>query len=182
MGRCCFIGHRKIERTPALENRVRELVTSLITKNGVCEFLFGSRSQFDDLCHEVVTALQGEYPNIKRIAYTVKSEYAVKKEAKQSLEKAFSEVSKRKIKVKAYEGESISERILSAGKASYVERNQDMIDGSEYCVFYYDPDYLPPTRKRSSKDLGEYQPKSGTALAFAYAQQRKKVVFNLFEG
>jgi hypothetical protein len=40
-------------------------------------------------------------------------------------------------------------------------------------IFYYNPDYLPPKRKYSKENVGEYQPKSGTRLAWEYAAQRK---------
>ena len=68
----------------------------------------------------------------------------------------------------------MSDRLWSAGKASYVERNQDMINASDYCVFYYDPQYQPPRRKYSKRDVSEYQAKSGTKVAFEYANQRKR--------
>ena len=79
----------------------------------------------------------------------------------------------------------MSDRLWSAGKASYVKRNQDMINASDYCVFYYNEHYQPPKRKYSKRSVGEYQPKSGTALAFDYANQRKRdgkdiTVINIF--
>ena len=62
-----------------------------------------------------------------------------------------------------------------------------MINASEFCVFYYNCFYLPPKRKRSSRELSEYQPKSGTALAFEYAYGRKRArslieILNVFLG
>ena len=80
----------------------------------------------------------------------------------------------------------MSDALWSAGKASYVERNQDMINASDYCVFYYDPQYQPPRRKYSKRSVGDYQPKSGTELAFDYANQRKHsgkeiTIINLYE-
>ena len=61
-----------------------------------------------------------------------------------------------------------------AGKASYVERNQDMINERDYCVFYYNPEHQPPRRKYSKRPVGDYQPKSGTKVDFDYANQRKR--------
>ena len=57
-----------------------------------------------------------------------------------------------------------------AGRASYVERNQAMINDSDYCVFYYDKNYFPLTRT-----------KSGTKLAYEYAVRKNKKVINLFK-
>jgi hypothetical protein len=42
----------------------------------------------------------------------------------------------------------------------------------KYGVFYYNPEYLPPKRKSSKKSVNEYQPPSGTSLAYEYACQR----------
>lgn len=171
---CCFIGHRKIERSVELTQRVRDVINDLIGNKGVTTFLFGSRSEFDDLCHEIVTELQKKNPQIKRIMYTCRSEYAVKKEEKEDLKKSWSNLLKRDVKLKDYDGAIMSERLWSAGKASYVERNQDMINASDYCVFYYDSNYQPPRRKYSKRSVGDYQPKSGTALAYEYACQRRR--------
>ena len=182
---CCFIGHRKIEKSIELKQRVEETIKALIQNKGVNIFLFGSRSEFDDLCHSIVTELQKYNPQIKRIMYTCRSEYACMKEDKEEKERIAREVTKWDIKYKDYDGSMMSDRLWSAGKASYVERNQDMINASDYCVFYYNEHYQPPKRKYSKRSVGEYQPKSGTALAFDYANQRKRggkdiTVINIF--
>ena len=46
---CCFFGHRKIEQTPELIERLTKAVEFLITEKGVNVFYFGSKSEFDDL-------------------------------------------------------------------------------------------------------------------------------------
>lgn len=183
---CCFIGHRKIDKDIRLTQRVRDVINDLIEYKGVTTFLFGSRSEFDDLCHEIVTDLQKNNLQIKRIMYTCRSERAVKKEEKEDLEKSWSKLLKRNVTLKDYDGAIMIDRIWSAGKASYVERNQNMIDVSDFCVFYCDPQYQPPKRKYSKRSVGDYQPKSGTQLALAYAYQKNRagkelVVINLFE-
>jgi len=182
--RCCFIGHRTIELTDDLFDMVRETVRRLILEEGVRYFLFGSRSEFDDLCHRIVTEFQQEFPNIVRVAYTRRSEYAVKAEEKEKMERTWASVLKTDVKLKDYDAEVQSDRVFSAGKASFVERNQEMIDDSDFCVFYYNETYLPPRRKRSNRDLSSYQPKSGTQLAYEYAIQKSKktdkVVINTF--
>lgn len=172
---CCFIGHRKIEKSVELTQRVRAVINDLIENKGVTTFLFGSRSEFDDLCHSIVTELQKNNPQIKRIMYTCRSEYACMKEEKEERERIARAVTKRDIVYKDYDGSMMADRLWSAGKASYVERNQDMINASDYCVFYYNPEYQPPKRKYSKRDVFEYQPKSGAGIAFNYAMQKKRV-------
>jgi hypothetical protein len=118
------------------------------------------------------------------VAYTRRSEYAVKAEEKVEMECTWASVLKTEIRLKDYDAEVQSDRVYSAGKASYVERNQEMIDDSDFCVFYYNENYLPPKRKRTNRDLSTYQPKSGTRLAYEYALQKSekqgKVVINTF--
>lgn len=71
---CCFFGHRKINETEELRDRMFKTIEQLITENGVDTFLFGSKSKFDDFAHEVVTKLQEIHPHIKRIY--VRAEFA----------------------------------------------------------------------------------------------------------
>lgn len=59
-------------------------------------------------------------------------------------------------------------------------RNQEMIENSDICVFYYNKDYLPPKRKAPNKLMPDYQPNSGTAIAYAYAVQKRKQIYNMF--
>ena len=80
-----------------------------------------------------------------------------------------------------YEDTYFPEKMSNAGKASYVERNQEMINKSGFCVVYYDENYLPPRRKNSRRELTDYQPKSGTGVAYSYAVKKKKVIINVFE-
>ena len=59
---CSFFGHRKIDITEELKQKVKEVIEDLIVNHNVLTFLFGSRSDFDYLCHLVVTEL-----NIQRL-------------------------------------------------------------------------------------------------------------------
>ena len=71
--------------------------------------------------------------------------------------------------------------MIDAGKAAYVERNYEMIDKSNFCVIYYDENYTPPRRRNSRRDLTDYQPKSGTKLAYEYAKRKKAKIINVLE-
>ena len=64
---CCFFGHRKIDETAELKDKLCGIIENLIVNEKVDTFFFGSKSQFDDLCHKVVTELKEKYPHIKRI-------------------------------------------------------------------------------------------------------------------
>ena len=178
---CCFFGHRKIELTEELQNRLLTIIENLIVSENVTTFLFGSRSQFDDLCHSVVTELKNKYPDIHRVCYLTKSETATIEKDREKMEKSYSEVLKKEVHLKGYEEAVLPKKMYTSGRASYVERNQFMIDQSNFCVVYYDESYLPPRRKNSKRELFDYQPKSGTKIAFDYANTKKKTIINILD-
>ena len=163
---CCFFGHRKIDKTPELIERLTKEIEVLIIEKDVNAFYFGSKSEFDDLCHKVVTELKVKSPHIKRI-YVRSAFQHIPDWYEDSL-------------LQHYEDTYFPEHMEKAGKASYVERNQEMINQSDYCIVYYDENYLPPRRKDSRRDLTDYQPKSGTAVAYEYAVKKKKEIINIF--
>ena len=73
--------------------------------------------------------------------------------------------------------------IYTSGKAVYVERNQYIIDKSDYCIFYYYKEYKPPIKVISKKYAIPITTsgKSGTEIAYKYAIGKKKQVLNIFE-
>ena len=74
--RCSFIGHRTVENIELIISLLKDKIVALIEQEGVNTFLFGSRSEYDDFCHSVVTGLREVYPFISRVAYTCRSEAA----------------------------------------------------------------------------------------------------------
>lgn len=152
---CCFFGHRKISGTERLKERLYEIIEELILCNHVTTFLFGSKSEFDKLCLAVVTELKGKYPHIRRIY--VRAEYPyINEDYKAHL-------------LQNYDDTYYPKKILGSGRGVYVERNQIMIDRSDICVVYYHKNYQPPAKKNSNQ-------KSGTKIAYEYAQRKKKAI------
>ena len=163
---CCFFGHRKIDETEELKNNLRGIIENLIVNEKVDTFFFGSKSQFDDLCHKIVTELKEKYPHIKRI-YIRSAFQHIPDWYEDSL-------------LQHYEDTYFPEHMENAGRTSYVERNQEMINKSDFCIVYYDENYAPPKRKNSRRDLTDYQPRSGTKIAYDYAVKKKKIIINCF--
>lgn len=157
MKACSFFGHRDTPQTEELKQKVRETVERLIVEEGVDTFLFGSRSKFDELCHIVVTELKEKYPNIQRIAYLCKHETACFAGAGTGLKQQIKELTGREMYVPEYEDIKRSDRVNSAGRASYVERNYWMVDNSDCAVFNLDVSCQVKNRK------------SGTIIAYLYA-------------
>ena len=164
---CCFIGHRNAQETPKLLKALRDTVLDLIKNKGVETFIFGSKSRFDDLCLDIVNQIKNEHGQIKLIYFRSQYKYI--------------DQSYRDYLLKSYDDTLIPERVENAGRASYLERNQAMIDQSDICVFFYDKDYQPPLRKYNKRAMSTYQPKSGTRLAYEYAKRKKKEIINLYD-
>ena len=163
---CCFFGHRKIDETEELKNKLYEIIENLILNEKVDTFFFGSKSEFDDLCHKTVTELKEKYPHLKRI-YVRSAFQHIPDWYEDSL-------------LQHYEDTYFPEHMENAGRASYVERNQEMINKSDFCIVYYDENYAPPKRKNSRRGLTDYQPRSGTKIAYDYAVKKKKIIINCF--
>ena len=123
MSICCFFGHRTIDETEELKAKVTETIENLITIKKVDTFLFGSRSRFDSMCLELVNKIKDKHPHIKRVY--VRAEFpAITDQYKSYL-------------LKSYDETYYPDKIIHAGKATYVERNYEMINKSKYCVIYY---------------------------------------------
>ena len=178
---CSFFGHRNIQITQNLKTELYNLIKMLIEKNNVTTFLFGSRSNFIDLCHQIVTQLKANYPNIKRIAYPCQHEMCILERDKPLWEDTFFKVFKKQIEFNTYEQEVEFKEKYISGKAGYLKRNQAIINASDYCIFYYDKNYLPPKRKASKSAVNTYQPQSGTAIAYNYAIKTQKTTINVFK-
>lgn len=147
-----FIGHRHIRSENSLLQIIHREIYTLIARKGVDTFLFGSRSQFDDICLKIVSDMKTEFPHIKRIY--VRAEYPV-------ISKSYTDYL-----LRIYDGTYFPSEILDAGKAIYVERNRIMIDNSDFCIFYYD-------KTRADDKF------SGTRLAYKYALSQNKNILNL---
>lgn len=137
---CCFFGHRTINETDELRTKITEAAERLITDENVDTFLFGSRSEFDRLCLDIVTQLKEKYPHIKRTY--VRAEYPYIDDGYLTY------------LLRSYDDTYYPQKLHGAGRAVYVERNYEMIDNSKFCIIYYD------------KNIAR---KSGTGIALNYA-------------
>ena len=167
---CSFFGHRDVKETANLKARLKSVIVKLIESENVNVFLFGSRSTFDLLCHNIVTNLKTRYPQIQRRAYTCRSETCTLEKERAYWEEIYSHVKKHPVTLLGVEEEIEHKTKWTSGKAQYVERNQAMINDSDFCVFYYDKNYVPLSKS-----------KSGTKIAYEYALRKKKNIINLFK-
>lgn len=152
---CCFLGHRRITETEELKSKLVVVIEKLILDKRVDTFIFGSKSRFNSLCHEIVTEIREKYPHIRRIY--VRAEYPqISKQYEGYL-------------LENYEDTYYPQKIMNAGRAAYVERNYEMINNSQFCVVYYD----------EKNTLGSN--KSGTRIALDYAVKQGKEIIRVLE-
>lgn len=144
---CCFFGHREIDETEELKEWLKSTIENLIVNEGVDTFLFGSRSRFNSLCHELVGELKTKHPQIKRIY--VRAEYPVISD------------SYREYLLKEYEDTYYPESAVGANRAVYIKRNREMIDKSRFCVVY----------------CNEKHGSNGAKSALDYAIRKNKVIY-----
>ena len=150
---CCFFGHRTINETEELKSRLIEIIEKLIVEKQVDTFLFGSKSQFNSLCLELVTKIKEKYPHIKRVY--VRAEYPY-----------ISEHYKNYL-LESYECTYYPEKIINSGRATYIKRNYEMIDNSQFCIVYYD------------EQCATLPSKSGTKIALDYAIKQCKIIIKV---
>ena len=155
MKSCCIIGHRDFEKSEFLELKVKETIINLIEKERVTNFLFGSNSKFNDFCYDIVSELKNIYVDIKRIF--VRAEFPVISNDYFNYLKKF------------YEDSYFYSEKLITNKFSHIRRNQIMINRSDFCLFYFNNNYIPKTKTQS-----------GTKLAYEYATKKGKSVINIF--
>ena len=142
-----------LTETEELKSKLFETIEKLIVGEKVDTFLFGSKSCFNSLCLKTVTEIKEKYPHIKRVY--VRAEYPF-----------INEPYKRHL-LEYYDDTYYPKKIINSGRASYVERNYEMIDKSHYCIVYYDEVNAPTTRK------------SGTKIALDYAIKKQKHIIIL---
>ena len=96
-----------------------------------------------------------EYPNIKRIF--VRAEYPIISDNYYNYLQTL------------YEDSYFYSEKLISNKFTYIRRNQTMIDKSDFCIFYFNSNYIPKTKTQS-----------GTHLAYEYAKKKNKLIINVF--
>ena len=132
MKSCCFIGHRNTKLTDIELLDLKNIIKDLIVNHGVSRFLFGSKSNFNYICHDIVTQLKEDYPNISRCCYTCRSESCILEIEREKLQKSYRAIIKKDISLRGYEEEIEFKSKFNAGKASYIERNYEMINASDF--------------------------------------------------
>ncbi|MBE7074630.1 MAG: hypothetical protein E7376_01450 [Clostridiales bacterium] len=173
---CCFIGHNRIKANFILKNSLKAFIEDLIVNKNITTFIFDGEGEFNYLCHEIVYELKQKYTYLTRVVYCCKYECAY-------LENEITEFKKDFLKYFNYDitklgcEERFKEKTWTYGMAGSIRRNRAMIDNSNYCVFYYDKNYVPAKRLK----IEECMPKDSTKQSISYAKKSKKPYCKLAE-
>lgn len=144
---CCFIGHRHVENKTDICKLTKLCIKNILTANeNLKNFYFGSRSAFNEICLQIVTELKNKYPNLIRIYVRAEYEF-ISQEYENNL-------------LQIYDKTFYSTKAKNANRLAYIKRNEEIIDSSDICVFYY-----------TNKTL-----RSGTYIALNYAKKHNKKI------
>ncbi|MBQ8615728.1 MAG: hypothetical protein IJ415_04105 [Clostridia bacterium] len=166
---CCIIGHRKIIQTDKFKEEVKNKLENLIVNNNVNTFLFGSNSEFNDLCYNIIFKLKEKFPKIKMIFYPTKVETAFTYDEFKEIEHKIK--NGKKFSSKIFDEIKEKEVVNNANyKYSYVIRNKCLIDDSDMCLFYYN------LGEFVGAEFAGYRIKSGTKIAYEYAEKENKKI------
>ncbi len=121
--KCSFFGHRKIDKDNQLIERLEILIEDLIVNKNVKIFLFGSRSEFNSLCHKIVTKFKQKYTDIQRFSYICRNETCILESEKEIWQKIYSRMFNNKEEILCVEKEIEYKTKYNLSKACYVERN-----------------------------------------------------------
>lgn len=147
---CSCFGHFNIDITDDLVERTRREIDKAI-EDGVRIFLFGGRSDFDDLCYKIVTEKRKECPelNIERV-FCFPLEEQLRKPPRWFIRREYEML------------ESPSKEFNYWFTAIYY-RNLAMIDQSDLVLFCVEP-----------------RENSGAYKTYKYAVKKHKHIVNLF--
>ena len=151
-----FIGHRDLNITKDLIWSLENVLGACIVDEGAKYFLFGSKSNFNDLCYRYVSKFKRFCPDIVREYIRADYEFPSEKYAAFLRER--------------YEKTEYPSELHNTRENRYVKRNKIMIDRCDILVTYYNKNYVP-----------ENGFKSGTRIAVEYAKKKRKRVINLFD-
>lgn len=131
----CVIGHTKVNNKNEIIKKFSFLLHRIRQKCFVLTCLFGSKSEFNDLCYDVYFELSRKDTNMKSIFYRCKHETAWIKDKCLVNKQTFHFLGNETFR--EYDEIVLSKNLLNTTKNSYIQRNFNMIDDSDICIFYY---------------------------------------------
>lgn len=148
---CSCFGHYNVNITDDLKERTRTAIDSAI-RDGVRIFLFGGRSDFDDLCYDLVAEQRNVNPelNIKRV-FCFALDNQLRKPPRWFIRKE-------------YEALECPTKDFDDWYTSIYYRNLAMIDKSDLVLFWV-----------------EERENSGAYKTYRYAVKKHKRIVNLFK-
>ena len=146
---CCFIGHRDTQLNSSQINNFNTIIKNLIIKHNTTYFLFGSRSNFNDISYKLVSNLKKIYPHI-RLIY-IRAEY-------KNINKNYYNYL-----LSFFDNTYFPSQLNNSHKLIYIKRNYNMIDNSDVCIFH----------------ININNKNSGTKLAYAYAKKHNKLIITI---
>lgn len=172
---CSLFGHNVIKDEIALKQSLHMAIENLVTRHDVYHYLFGTRSTFYNICHEVLLELKKKYPQIKMTIFLCEKENAYYLDEVDAQKGLLNNLFRKEMKVLGFDHIIKVEKTKYARKASYIVRNQAMVDATQFCLFYY-REGLSTKLSTDSNHMTLRQKESGTKIILEYAKQKGKEI------
>ncbi len=170
---CCFFGYGLFEYNQFFFDSFRSFVNRLIVRKNVGYFNFGSRSDFDDLAHRVVTLEKRRIPRIARVGFPLNNEIPCLASMKEETLRAWNLLDERITEVKDFDYIVNYKEKLPYGPIANRLRNKIMIENSDIVVFCVG---TLPAPEYDYIDGPRYQTKKDYDFALKYANFLRKEV------
>ena len=179
---CAIIGETNVEITPALEEKVREVLTEFVKEKGYRYFYFGPIGPFETLCLETLRALQKNHADILLINFRMGNELAFNEGESTFFKGVLEKEDAPNLAHAVFDATLVCDGEIYPGvKKTYIDRNREMIKRVITVLMFFKQtaEKLP---QDCQFDTRSFLPeKSGIGFAYEYAKMRPCNLINLAE-
>lgn len=167
----CFIGNGKVDLI--LKEKIQDIIKNLV-EDGTEIFMFGSKSEFRDVCFDIVTQFKVSNNNIKTVGCPCNGELFYLQKDKYTQEMTIYNTLNKKINVQGFD--EINQ--FNNEGLSYFDRNKNMIESSDFCVFYFKKEeHILPSKYKTR--LTKLQSVNEENLVLDYAKKLNKQIISI---
>ena len=170
---CSLFGHNVIKDEIALKHSLHMAIENLVTRHDVYNYLFGTRSAFYNICHEVLLELKQKYPQIKMTIFLCEKENAYYLDEVDAQKELLNNLFRKEMNVLGFDHIIKVEKTKYARKVSYIVRNQAIVDATQFCLLYYREE-LSTKLCMGSNLMTLRQKESGTKIIMEYSKKKDK--------
>ncbi len=135
--KCCILSCGELYEEEEIEKKLFAFFNGVIKKGITC-FLFGEKTPFSMLCHEILSYLRwAKYPFLSRYVYLMKGECAfTEKDRENFLTYNYYDLKEERT-FYGFEKTVYKSSVSGEYFRNKLERSENLVDDSAYCLTYY---------------------------------------------